>query len=207
MRLISVRPSEILFSVFCIVVALTTNAQTPGNVRGCELWLRAEALSKKESIDKLENHSKQNGTLNFNTQISFSDSIVRQVNKLNINKRFTVFAVYKSNSEYSPLFTFKSRKRAIEFDTKKIKSLDRVEYSKGSPEQGIIISYLTSSEAKGKNSLRFFTENLDANNQTEENQTSLLEFIYYPRILNILEKNKIETYLSVKYGVSLLGGK
>nr|WP_294937717.1 T9SS type A sorting domain-containing protein [uncultured Flavobacterium sp.] len=186
--------------------SLMSYGQSPAGIKGCEIWLKNQANNRVDG-NKSTASAKLKNDLNFNSAIHFSDSIVDRINQIALKKRFTVFVVYKSNTTEQPLFSFRNKNGSIDFTTKKISSTGKTEYSKGNPEKGIIVSYVTSIEKKGKNTLHFTTENLNRISEKSEKQSSILEFIYYPRFLNSLEKQKIETYLSLKYGVSLLGDK
>lgn len=205
MRVSLINPIRI-FLLMGFLCSLMSYGQSPAGIKGCEIWLKNQASDGADS-NKSTGSAKLKSDLNFNSAIHFSDSIVDRINQIALKKRFTVFVVYKSNTTEQPLFSFRNKNGSIDFTTKKISSTGKTEYSKGNPEKGIIVSYVTSIEKKGKNTLHFTTENLNRISEKSEKQSSILEFIYYPRFLNSLEKQKIETYLSLKYGVSLLGDK
>ena len=171
--------------------------QNPANISGCSLWLKDN--KSKIDLKELENPD----ILNFNTSavISEKERIVIDRNKL--KPTFTMFLVYKSTEqEERALLKYSVGNQNILITNQKVKNSSGIEYSKYKSNQGVLLEYSANLIAIKNSNLcaLSFAEN-------KKEKTNIFEFIFYPRTLNPTEKLKIESYLSIKYGISLVGEK
>ncbi len=171
-------------------------SQTKTNKYGATLWIKGkEVLAADES--KLATY------FNFNRIVSFSkNAIPKNYNNL-ISKEASLFIVFKSvENEEVELFSIKKAGFKVAFTNKQIKSDKEVLLDKVDAKEGAILSYINcinSSLSKKKGALSIndllFEESKGVN--------QLMELIYIPKVLSEQDKNSIESYLSIKYGISL----
>lgn len=181
----------------------------PSGVPGCSIW-KKQATSK--SISNVKD-VKNNIRLNFNEAISISKDEQLLVSKSKLKSNFTLFVVFKSNEKQEKdILRYKVGREELIITNKQTQSTNGLEYSKYDAKSGVILEYSANlNGVKNANICSlFFGNQSDKNNdnsQNHEQKTAIFEFIFYPRILTETEKLKIESYLSIKYGVSLVGEK
>jgi hypothetical protein len=168
------------------------------------LWIKGSEIDEttEDSLNnKNEDHLKKQ--LNFNPVINFSKDKILKKYKNVVNKKSTLFIVFKSNEKIeNNLMTIQSERFKAILNNKKLLSDKEVVLNKGNPETGIIVSYLFNKDSKlGKKRGSLLFDDLLLNDKEFKNQ--LLELIYIPKCLNDKDKNSIESYLSIKYGISL----
>lgn len=144
--------------------------------------------------------------LNYNLVVDFSKDSIPQIKKNIIKKNSTLFIVFKSTEDSeNDLLTIKRGVFKAKLSNKKMICDNEVLLNVGNPKIGTLVSYLymKNSLFGKKNGLLEFDDLLY--NDTE-NKNQLYELIYFPRFLNGNEKNIVESYLSIKYGISLDDG-
>lgn len=180
-------------------------AQSPGGVKDYKLWIKASTFNDASTFDYNDtNTNKLNQNyFNFNPILKL-DSREKRIFKNILQEKHSLFFVFKSDveSEKSVVNITKGKSKIL-ITNKALLGDDEIKYSKVDSKTGIILCYLSSGIDKGKRNNKisiddYFGENNDGHEQ-------LLEIIYYPRILNKVEKLKVETYLSLKYGLSIVG--
>lgn len=191
---ITLIPLMLLYNI-CFVFS-----QNPAGIKGQTLWLKGRNLA----LAKLDKASKNN-YFNYNPILSLLDKDLKVKNIL--KNKYSLFVVFKSDVEQeNPLINLKFNGEKIQFTNRQIVSSKNIAFKKVEAKNGIILSYFASNEVKEKNKANIlFFENLSNPNSTKGNRNDLMELIYYPRLLNIVEQKKVESYLSVKFGISLLG--
>ena len=189
----------LFLSIFCL------RAQNPGGIPGHTLWLEAKNYNASTKIkEKRTLQEEELIHFNFNPVLDVDQS-GKSLFKNIVKERFSLFIVFKSDIEDElPVLTLKKGRKNLYLTNKVLLGDNEAEYKKVDSKKGILLSYLsTTNDKAGKrnNSIKiedFFTKD-------PEGKQQLLEVIYYPRILNDLEREKVETYLSLKYGLSILG--
>ncbi|MCG2611788.1 T9SS type A sorting domain-containing protein [Flavobacterium sp. SM15] len=203
------KKAKLLFLVLFLQHVLYS--QSPGNVKGCGVWIKnistiEDVVSGREKNNKKKSHVLLND-LNFNSAIDFSKENQIILEKGILKNRFTIFMVYKSNDQKEKsILSAKAGNDNLSITTKKISNSGKIDYQKSIPDNGVILSYYSSANVSNSN-LKFMYLGVEKDSISKDVKTSILEFIYYPRVLNFIERQKIETYLSIKYGVSLDGEK
>lgn len=191
-----------LFKIMFLFCFQIISAQNPANVNGCSIWIKHSTNVSNSSI-KTEIDS-----LNFNSEINFIEKDKTIVNKDKLKPSFTLFVVYKSNEEKEKdIINYTVGNELLRITNKEILSSSGLEYSKHKSNNGVIVEYSANLKAV-KNSnicILSFPEKISEVDSSEQKKTSILEFIFYPRVLSVSEKLKIESYLSIKYGISLVG--
>ena len=186
-----------------LVLLLTTNlvfSQNPGGVEGSKYWIMNEAQTVSGS-------STIKNILNFHPAVFFNIADSTFVDEGSLKSEFTFFAVFKSKANANTkIAKIKSNKYNIKIYPEAIKINDSVQYQKGDVKKGIMVSFKTKKNKLDYNRKIIF-KLFDPENNPNGEKTQLIEFIYYPRMLNSYEQNKVETYLSIKYGISLLDNK
>lgn len=147
---------------------------------------------KNRPSDSLEHY-------NFNPILDISELKEFEI-KNKFREKGTFFLVFESNTEKNvPILEIKDSKDGINVGSQNIlrKNSQEVEIFS---DTGIILGYsfTRDSHKKKGNSIRFNEEFLSG-----EHLIKVIEFFYLPDLINSLERQKIMTYLSVKYGVSL----
>ncbi|MXN92344.1 hypothetical protein GR160_14035 [Flavobacterium sp. Sd200] len=188
----------LLFVVLCSV-----NAQSPGGIDGYSIWLKAtDLVAQEKSIENnFDNIDKQ--YFNFNKILSHND--LKKTNYKNIvEDKYSFFCVFKSEIDQEEIaFTITKGKSETFISNKQLKNEEEIAYKKVDAKNGIIISYISALNKKGKKNNHITIDDLYIDDKLGQRQ--LLEVIYYPRLLNANERQSIETYLSLKYGISVLG--
>lgn len=172
------------------------------------LWIKANECNPKNA-SKLNSDKEEelNKYYNFNPIVDFSnEEILKSYNNL-IKKKSSLFVVFRSSSsEENNLIKIERGSFKASLSTKKLLADKEILFNKGDSKTGATISYLfNKSSLTGKKDGHLVFDELLYNDREHKNQ--LLELIYVPRILNNKEKNSIESYLALKYGISLNEGQ
>ena len=144
---------------------------------------------------------------NFNPIINFSKDKTDRRYKNIVSKNSSLFIVLKSDSnEENTLLTLERGTFKISLSNKKIACDKDVLLNKGDSKNGIILSYLYNKNSlTGRKNGSLIIEDLLFDDKEFKNQ--LAELIYIPRYVTTSEKAIIESYLSIKYGISLNEGQ
>ncbi|MEO8235767.1 MAG: T9SS type A sorting domain-containing protein [Flavobacterium sp.] len=158
----------------------------------------------KNNTDYSKNESSQNNLFfNFNKVIPFSSGIItKKIKNCSINE-MSLFLVYKSsNEEEQNLIQLQKGKNKTFISSKRIINQDEILLNKGDVKKGYILSYLNTDNSiiSSKKQNLLFEDDLY---NDKEGKNILSELIYIPRNVNQYERNLIESYLSIKYGISL----
>ncbi len=191
--------TKLLLIAFLVCLNAFAQEYFPGGVPGHTLWLQAEPSTDAKNPEKaLLTH------FNFNPMLDFKKLDKKRFRNV-VNEKFSLFVVFKSDTEEElPVLTINKGKETLYLTNKVLLSNQEVEYKKVDSKKGIILSYLAGSSKKaGKRHNNITLEDFYAGD--DQGKQQLLEVIYYPKILNSLERQKVETYLSLKYGLSLVG--
>ncbi|WP_157485849.1 T9SS type A sorting domain-containing protein [Flavobacterium soli] len=123
-----------------------------------------------------------------------------------VKDKYSLFAVFRSDSEDEvTLMNLKLNGSSTKITNKGIVNETENRYSKVDTKQGIVLSYLVDRKVRGRKKSRMILENLSRPNTEEGYRNDLMELLWYDRVLGDIERRKVETYLSIKYGISLLG--
>ncbi len=164
------------------------------------LWLKGK-------VNETILQSKAPVAYHFNFNPVFVPTESKELSYKNILKnKYSLFVVFKSDiDEEVPFLNLKSNGLMTTITNKQLISEKNNTYKKVDSKQGIVLTYLVSQEKKGRNKSSLNLENLSRPNTEKGYRNDILELLYYPHVVNDLEKQKIESYLSIKYGISLLG--
>lgn len=179
------------------------NAQDPGSVSGQRLWLIAPSKKEVGKLKIKEPSSVGSTHFNFNRILDGKDAFKRI--KSIVSDRYSLFVVFKSDSEDKlPVATITKGRSKVYISNKEVLSSTAVEYKKVDSKKGILLSLLSTNTSSGRKNNSLVLEDFYLGDA--EGRQQLMEVIYYPRLLTPKERVKVETYLSLKYGLSLLGG-
>lgn len=196
-----------LFSVIFLLLSFNTKMYSQESkfyLNGC-LWLKNS--EKGNGITELIRESEFNNNFNFNPIIDFSKKEIAQKYKNIVTKEGSLFVVFKSNSkEENVLFSLNKGTLKTTITNKKLVCDKEVLLNKGDSKNGILISYVYNKNSLiGRKNGNLVLDDLLFDNKKAMNH--LVELIYIPRCISIKEKEIIESYLSLKYGISLCEGK
>ena len=173
-------------------------SQSTKDIAKPTLWIKQKNITHEKKIDT---------SLYFNFNPKYRSTKITSDDYRNIlSNRFSLFIVFKSEAkEEANLATLNYGEEIIKISNTKLESNKNHDYKKVNPKDGILLSYFGSTEKKGKKKLNLLHfENLK-NKINNSSGHDLIEFLYYPNIISPLERKRIESYLSIKYGISLLG--
>lgn len=154
-----------------------------------------------------QNGSQDYALLNFNFPIDFKRSQIPKKIKGVIEKQSSLFVVFKSVSETEDaLVTFQGGQMKSLLNNGKLVTEKEEIFSKSNPRNGTLVTHIfnkNSIVSRKKGAISFE----DALYADKEGLNRMYELLYFPRALNNKEQQIIESYLAIKYGVSLIGGK
>ncbi len=187
--------------LFLITITNHYGQHSVAKVHGCSIWLKNDHTiinGASKTTDSI---------LNYNDSIVIPKSKRFIINHNTLKSKFTLFMVYKSNLENEhQIVNYKVGDETLQITNRKTISSSGISYSKYKPNQGVLVEYSANLSAVKHSNLCMLNFEDDVPSQEAKGQsTKILEFIFYPRILTSTEKLKIETYLSIKYGISLIG--
>jgi len=177
-------------------------SQNITGITGQTLWLK----NQNEQSAQRSTDGQLNTYFNFNPIFSPLQKDLQHKNIL--SAKYSLFVVFKSDvKQENNLFRLNSNGKEVQITNNQIISSKNTEFNKKvDVTDGIVLGYFVSAEEKkNRKKNQLLIENLSAANSGSTNRNDLMELLYYPRILEIDEKQKVESYLSVKYGISLLG--
>jgi hypothetical protein len=136
---------------------------------------------------------KQDESLNGHKYLSFEE-VDNFLENINLKKEVSVFAVFAAKgTTKKAMVTVGHDYRTLSSDTIVKNSTSKISKLSGSIQNFQSIKQF-------KQDLHVFTV---ADETRKDSKTDLLEIIIFPRTLKSLERKKIETALSIKYGISL----
>lgn len=192
--------------LYCLILFVSQEvfSQSPSGIKGHKLWLNS-VVTDGAGIKKIKSANNISTThFNFNPVLDLHAN-TRKSYKNIIGEQYSLFAVFKSDFEEERLLISLVRgKTKVLISNKQVLSNKEIIYNRVDSRKGFILSYSNANnERYGKKSNRFIIDDLFA--QDEEGREQLMELIYYPTFLDDDSRQKIETYLSLKYGISILG--
>jgi len=187
-----------LFSIGVLFPATRIYSQSPGGISSPLLWIKQQGDFNEKKTDTSNYY-------NFNPKYSVSERTSKEY-KNKLSNRYSLFVVFKSDEkEETRLATLKLGDQVTSISNKKVETDKSLDYKKVHAKNGIILSYFVSQQNPGKkNPNSLLLENLKSLTHKTAGH-DLMELLYYPKVLNALERKKVESYLSIKYGISLLG--
>jgi len=188
-------------TILTILFFLASYCLKAQNIDENTLWLKgATSLENKNTIDSLNQY-----IFNYNSTIDINKK--KPVFKNILDEYFSIFVVFKSSKEPNQsIFKLKTRKYNIEITGEHADKDRALEFDKASTKDGVILSYISKMKNYSKrNSLSF--EDFYKHIKEDPKNNQLMEVLYFPKILNQIEIQKIESYLSLKHGISLIGNK
>lgn len=190
---------QIIACVIFLVTSISFSQQTNNTILGSTMWLKGVS-GIASSTEIAAGH-----LFNFNPVVDFSQDIPQ--NQANIfNRESSIFVVFKDSSsqeknilkmEYG---TYKAQLTNRKLECEKDVPLITVDAKKG----GILSYRVSNSILKGKKKGRIKFDDHIYSDTAGESQ--LMELLYIPQLLNDNQKNSVESYLSIKYGISLAYG-
>ncbi|NNT71584.1 T9SS type A sorting domain-containing protein [Flavobacterium sp. IMCC34852] len=197
-----------LLNAILVLCFSTIYSQENKQILDCRLWIKSLDIPQKFSSEgSLNKENELVHYFNFNPIVDFSKNNIQKRFKNIVKKESTLFTVIKSPaSEDNAVLTIEKDGNKTLFTTKKIVSDKDLLLNKDNSEKGMLITYAcnkNSTLTKKKGSIAID----DLFYEDEEGKNMMMELIYFPRYLNQLEQNMIESYLSIKYGISLKGDK
>lgn len=179
----------LLFIAF--LIPFNTLAQLPGNVKGYEYWFKSN--ENQDSINKNEN------SLNFRStkKIDYKN-FFENIKSTKIQGEVTVFLVINPSFEQksSVITDIVTDERIISIQSNKIESKRDLNINKYKSNKPFILSYIESIQPDST----LFNNSSINNNRFEGD---IAEVILFPKLLSKRNRRKIETYLSLKHGISL----
>lgn len=191
-----------LLHFFILFPSFNSYAQNPGAIEGHKLWLIGDQKTTR-LINK--NYSEVNAThFNFNPIINLQ-SDKKTLFKNIVSEQYSLFTVFKSDFEEERIVVNINRGRtSVLVTNKEVLNDKEIVYEKVNSRNGFILSYLNGNNDKnGKKRNSLSIDELFG--QDKEGKEQLMELIYFPMFLNDDDRQKIQTYLSIKYGISILG--
>lgn len=222
------RRSRTLPLLTLLLFPLLLIAQTPGGVSGTKLWYTSEVtptgqIAWKDQLGNPVSHAQanqikasKNTWLNFNPAFQFESTtkgIVLPLSHLSLEK-WTLFTVYQAQDSLTEKsiwsYTESGKTRGL-LTTHRMADLQRFEYlnfpqvARGFP---IINTYLHHESKKNDASTK--EKSLILAHPPKDHQLpitafsgQLAELILYERVLAPQERQRVESYLAIKYGTNL----
>ena len=181
-----------------------TNTFSQSKTTFCDncLWIKGKEQTNSSTINIEVIEEIKNSQLNFNPTIDFKNDKILNKYKNLVTKKFTFFIVLKSLAKDEKLLlSFNRSSSKSSLSNTKMYTDKEVLFTNDNPKNGSIVSYLSSKNSIGskKNGSLLFDDILFDNNKEHQ----ILELLYLPRLVSEKEQSYIETYLSIKYGISL----
>ncbi|MCZ8296205.1 MAG: T9SS type A sorting domain-containing protein [Flavobacterium sp.] len=182
--------------IFLMFFSFHLNSQNLESLKKKSIWLKGNDLLKIDSVDV-------KNILNYNLCIDFvKQSISKKYNRV-VTKRSTVFFVLKDeneNKDEQTLFYIENRgSRAVFSNEKIVHDNTKTEFKKKEIDAKIISYSFDRNSAFSKKGSLVLEDPLFR----IDNKNRIAEIIYVPEYLNNSDKLIFESYLSLKYGISL----
>jgi hypothetical protein len=162
-----------------------------------DLGVQAQAAQSGPEIDKY---------FNFNPVVDFSKGVQQRYKNV-VRQQSSVFVVFKSADEgENNLLSLERKSFKASIGNKKLVSGSEVKINRGNPKTGIIVGYFSSINSIPARKTGHLTID-DLYYADKDGKNTVMELIYIPTALNSVERNMVESYLSLAYGISLEQGK
>lgn len=204
----SVSTNLLLF--FCFTFSMSLFGQERFGSSKEAIWIKGFTTYKnleREKVEPLESGTSKELSdsnnvireLNYHTPIQFSDNFKILNSKYKASKYTYVFYVLKSKELNKKLFSLYHAGNLHSFYTDKIKSDTEVNIDVNALKNGSIVHFnFYNKDFYRKDEGIFFLENFQAKSESE-----LYEVIICNSCLESELKYKVETYLALKYGITL----
>lgn len=162
------------------------------------LWLK--------QVDNVRDNGLNETYFNFNPIFSITQPKDFAYKDLNFGT-YSLFIAMKSEIEepVEIVDIHGNSKEKVIISNKQILGSTETKYSQVDAKKGFILTYLVNQLGRRSKKANLHLKNLSRTNTEAGFRTDLLELLFYPRKVTDSEKQKIETYLSLKYGISLIG--
>lgn len=168
-------------------------------------WLKKKTITDNNNLGARS--GKDSVTLNFHQHLRFNEDKIKQKNASLLNHESSLFIVFKSATEDEiELMQFGSKLDNNLLTNKKLITQRDNIFHESNAKTGSLITHIFTKNSllnKKKGHLNFLP---DLVNESESVNT-LFEVLYFPKALAAKEQSIIESYLSIKYGISLIGTK
>ncbi len=193
-----------LIIIFFLVNTFSLFSQDFDVLRKNTLWIKSnDSLVLNSLNSKLNEELDLNKFFNYNPYVNFSKDKILKKYKNIVTKSFSLFVVFKSSTrEENILLSLERGSYKSTLSNKKVVSDREVILNNDKSDSGVIVSYLLNKNSligRKNGSLLFDISMI----KEKDFKNQLLELIYIPKFVNEKEKNSIESYLSIKYGISL----
>jgi hypothetical protein len=180
-----------------LLLSCSLVAQSPGGVSYKSFWIKESSVKEMKMVIGL----------NFNAVMATdANSTIKLPGHIQSLKRVTIFTVYQPAKQDAPIWEINGRHGDLTLSTRELLSKGSkvnlvFENNKHAASGGIIHTYRGRTAAaendEGKNPyIRF-------GSVQQNTSAAISEFILYERILSDQDITKIETYLALKYGITL----
>lgn len=163
-----------------------------------KIWIKADTINLSNPT------SKDTLFLNFNEFVKVTNSYPNDNLKNIVNNNGSFFLVFKSNEREDNLILLKNKIFSTKISSSKIISDKEFEFKQSDSKKGTLISYHYNFKSKKKRKRGDIILNASF---FESDKSKLYELIYFPEIIGNKKRKAIESYLSIKYGISLLDDK
>lgn len=191
------KPSNFLVLMVSLGCFVLLHAQNKPKIYDSTLWLKSTVKTSFLPEKKVDS------CLNYNSVLDFTKDKISKSYKRVVNKEASLFMVFKSMSkEENNLLALERGIYKATISNQKISDDSEIKLNRGAAQKGILLSYLyyKNSLLQRRNGALTFDDLLYHDKGTNN---QLMELIYIPRFVSGMEKKSIESYLSIKYGVSL----
>ena len=186
-------------------------AQSPGAVPGITVWLKNDVRNTLNPFSTAETNptgkvSPRFGLLNYNPVFQFNginDPVFFPVRVSDLSQA-TVFIVYQESEPGAEQNVWKlsGPSAFLTLTTKKFNDITgEFSYETSPPKSAVINTYIKNWKTEKMGGLDSLILGNEAG--TTSFKGKIAEYILYDRVLKRSEQRKIETYLAIKYGVSL----
>lgn len=185
----------ILITVFLLASISQINAQDFNLFNKSSLHLKALPDS---SVDK---NRDEPVLFNYNPVINRSGPLNKDyIFKNIVTDQSSIFVAFFSKPDpEKTLIKISSGNKKIFINNRGVKADKVYAFKNNDQVTGVLLSYLLSMEASKRNNYISFKDFL----KSEESFVNMLEVFYFPSALSVEDRMKIESYLSIKYGISL----
>lgn len=200
---IYLKPLALYFFILALGFGNTSYSQENKSIFKSSLWLMGNDKKNTENKTDFSKEEKQNNYFNYNPVVDFSNQTVLNNYQNIVKKKSSLFLVFKSSSDNETnLLSIERGTFEANINNKKIVCNKEVYLNKGDSKKGILLSYLFNKNAllEKKDGSLILDSNSFGNNASEN---QLIELVYIPKVVSTNEKNILESYLSIKYGISL----
>ncbi len=189
---------------FLVVISNTIFSQEKKPFNGNFIWIKGNEIAIKSNSNIAQDETEiLKKTFNFNPIVDFSKDKILKEYKKRIEKQSSLFLVFKcATSDENTLVALERGTYKSTISNRKLDSDGATATYKGESKTGVIVSFIYNKNSLiGKKNGTMSISDFLYNDKLFENQ--LLELIYIPKSVSTKQKNTIESYLSLKYGISL----